>query len=247
MRALLPSIREDVDLSDFYGQDWLGVGGIRADMLCSVDGAATASGKSAGLQTPGDNRVFATLRRLSDVVLVGSRTAMIERYGPVEFAGPALAERRDRGLPDDLQIAVLSRSLDLDLEAPLFAEPLRRPIVLTVAAADGAAQRRGGEVADVAVCGEQDIDFGRVRAALADRGLTHVVCEGGPIVLTRLIEAGELDELCLSITPFLAGPPAPRIVAGHPWTGGLRRLGLHSLLEEDGALFLRYRTAAAVS
>jgi hypothetical protein len=34
---------------------------------------------------------------------------------------------------------------------------------------------------------------------------------------------------------------APRILSGPAWTGGTLPLALTGLLEEDGALFLRYR------
>ena len=47
-----------------------------------------------------------------------------------------------------------------------------------------------------------------------------------------------MDELCLTLSPMLAGPGPGRIVAGpeHPAV----RLALAGLLEEDGALFTRY-------
>lgn len=245
MRALMPVPAEDVDPLGAFGSDWLGVGGIRGVMLASVDGAATATGKSAGLQTPGDNRVFAALRQLADVVLVGSGTAEVEQYGPVEYLPPTVAARRAHGLVDQLEIAVLSRSLRLDPAGPLFADPSRRPLVVTVAAADAGLRRRLASVADVLICGEDDVDFARVRAELAGRGLRHVACEGGPTVLSAVAAHGQLDELCLSVTPFLAGPGAARIVAGPPWDGDLRGVELTMVLEEEGALFLRYRVDSA--
>ena len=58
-----------------------------------------------------------------------------------------------------------------------------------------------------------------------------MLCEGGPTLLTRVTEAGELDELCLSLPPMLVGPGAGRAVGGRPWTGGLRDLA--SLTEGD--------------
>ncbi|MGH8860700.1 MAG: dihydrofolate reductase family protein, partial [Jatrophihabitantaceae bacterium] len=94
--------------------------------------------------------------------------------------------------------------------------------------------------ADVLVCGDDDIDYAAVRHALAARGLTRVLCEGGPTILGRVLTSGELDELCLSVSPSAAGPGAGRIVAGAEWEAP-RTLRLAGLLEEDGALFLRYR------
>jgi len=55
---------------------------------------------------------------------------------------------------------------------------------------------------------------------------------------------GVVDELCLSISPILTGPGAIRIVAGATWPAQREGLRLTSLLEEDGALFARYRTEA---
>jgi riboflavin biosynthesis pyrimidine reductase len=74
--------------------------------------------------------------------------------------------------------------------------------------------------------------------------LTRVLCEGGPTVFTQAVAAGEVDEVCLSLSPLLAGPGPGRITAGAPWPSGTTRFALHGLLEEDGALFLRYRRGA---
>jgi len=51
-----------------------------------------------------------------------------------------------------------------------------------------------------------------------------------------------VDELCLTVSPMLAGPNnGPRIVAGQPWTAEVPpRLSLAGLLTEDDALFCRY-------
>src|SRR4051794_23271220 len=122
MRVLLPQPADDVDLHEFYAADWMDAGGLRVDFVSSVDGAAQAKGRSAGLQTPGDNRVFAALRDLADVVLVGSGTALVERYRGIRLDEQRLAIRRAYGLGDTLPIAVISRSLRMDPSLPLFAQ-----------------------------------------------------------------------------------------------------------------------------
>src|SRR3954469_22209734 len=114
MRALLPQSSADVDVHSFYAADWVETGGLRVDFVCSADGAAQAEGRSAGLQTPGDNRVFAALRDLADVVLVGAGTARAEGSRAVRLAPRRLALRREYGLSEQLPIAVTSRSLRLD-------------------------------------------------------------------------------------------------------------------------------------
>src|SRR3954470_8850244 len=98
MRALLPEPIDDVDVHEFYAAGWAEPGGLRVDFVTAVDGAAHASGRSAGLQTPGDNSVFAAQRDLADVVLVGAGTAVAEGYRAVRVSEQRLAERRRFGL-----------------------------------------------------------------------------------------------------------------------------------------------------
>jgi riboflavin biosynthesis pyrimidine reductase len=96
-------------------------------------------------------------------------------------------------------------------------------------------------VADVLVCGDGEVDLGAAIAALRDRGLARILCEGGPRLFGELARTGLVDELCLTFSPMLAGPGAERITAGASWPDGPRRFALAGLLEEDGALFARYR------
>jgi len=51
---------------------------VRANFVAGLDGAASAGGRSRGLQVPGDLEVFLALRGLADVVLLGAGTARIE-------------------------------------------------------------------------------------------------------------------------------------------------------------------------
>ena len=245
MRLLMPAPTpgdHDVDLHAHYGRDWLAAGGLRVNFVSSADGAATADGLSRGLQTSGDNKVFAALRDLADVVLAGGGTARAEGYAATSLSARRIALRRDHGLAEWLPIAVVSRSLRLDPSAPLFtaAPPQARTIVITCAAADAATRGALEQVADVAVCGDADVDLEVARRELERRGLVRILCEGGPTLFGDLAEAGVVDELCLSITPQLTGPGAGRIVAGQDWPAQARPLRLTGLLEEDGALFCRY-------
>lgn len=248
MRALLPApdpADSDLDLHAWYAADWLDRGGLRMNFVASVDGAATEDGRSRGLQTPGDNAVFGVLRDLADVVLAGAGTVRTEGYAAISLSARRSGIRRDLGLAERLPTAVVSRSLRLDPDSPLFTDaPVgARTIVLTCAAGDPAVRAALEPIADVVVCGEQDVDLPAARQALEQRGLRRILSEGGPTLFAQLAHDRVVDELCLSVTPILTGPGARRIVAGELWPGepiGLRLIGL---LEEDGALFCRYRTS----
>ena len=164
------------------------------------------------------------LRVLADVVLVGAGTARVEEYKPARRR-PSLAALRE-GRPETATIALVTRTLGLNLASPLFTEtpPDARTIVITCAASDAELRAEAAKVADVIVAGEETVDLGAALDALADRGLGRVLCEGGPHLLGDLAAAGLLDELCLSLSPTLAGPGASRIIAGQP-LGRPRRCG----------------------
>jgi riboflavin biosynthesis pyrimidine reductase len=87
-------------------------------MVASLDGAATVDGRSGGLSNEADQQVFAMLRAHADVILVGAGTARAEGYAPVrpESEGLRWAWLRD-GRPPSPPIAVVTRGLDLDLDA----------------------------------------------------------------------------------------------------------------------------------
>jgi riboflavin biosynthesis pyrimidine reductase len=243
MRALLPDFVDDPDPHALYAAGWLEEGGLRVNMISSADGAATAAGRSEGLQTPGDNRIFAALRDLADVVLVGASTAVIENYRPVEFDEVRAEIRARYGLAAQAPLALVSRSLRLDPGHRMFGGRTRT-IVYTCAATDPSVRRQLAAVADVVVCGDEDVDLPDVRADLTDRGLRRILSEGGPRLLSACAEAGALDELCLSVSPVLTGPGPIRIVNGSPWTSLAHPMQLTALLEEAGALFVRYRLSA---
>ncbi len=116
--------------------------------------------------------------------------------------------------------------------------------MVTSAAADPARVAEAAEVADVVVAGEERVEPRRALDELGRRGHAVVLCEGGPSLLAEVAAADVLDELCLSLSPLLAGGTARRILAG-PLPNAPVGLDLASVLEEEGVLFLRYlrRTA----
>ena len=236
MQSLIPAADAAADVHAHYAAGWVRDGGVRANFIASVDGAISAGGVSRGLQTKGDNRVFAALRDLADVILVGSGTAHAEGYAPVELSDVRVQRRAAHGFAGTLPTAVISGSLHLDAGAPLYQDPTT--LVLTTTRADPTV--RAALKAQVIDCGDGDVDLHEAVHALRERGLTRVLCEGGPTLLASMAAAGALDELCLTVSPLLAGPGSGRLTAGSAWDG-VRALGLVGLLAEDNALFCRYR------
>lgn len=242
MRGLLPTYAETVDLDAAYGypdhRPWL-----RANMVASADGAATVGGRSGGLSGAADRQVFGLLRALADVVLVGAGTVRAENYRPAQASPDHVAQRARRGMPPAPIIAVVSQRLDLDPEAPLFAKAEPPTIVVTSASAPPDQIAALGDVADLLVVGEHEVDLGHTVDALVNRGLTRILCEGGPTLLRHVAAAERLDELCLTVSPQLLGGHAPRILDGDLLLPP-QALELGQVLEDDGYLFLRYGRSA---
>jgi riboflavin biosynthesis pyrimidine reductase len=228
----------DADLAALYAYPSGPV--LRANMVTSADGAASLDGASAGLSSAADRHVFALLRTLADVILVGAGPARTEHYAPVRIRElwRHLREQRTPTPP----IAVITSRMDLDLTSALFtkAPPHAQTMIITTARA---AVPEGVDVAapiEVIRAGEETVDLAQAIQALHNRGYQHILAEGGPGILGQLTSADLLDELCLTIGPLLAGPGAPRIVTGPPAPSPVP-LSLAHVLEAEGFLLCRYR------
>jgi riboflavin biosynthesis pyrimidine reductase len=234
----------DDEITQAYQVEDRTVPHVRCNFVTSVDGAVEIDGQSKSLTTPEDSELFGRIRMLSDVVLVGAGTVRIEGYNPLKLGAARRKWRQDQGLAENPTLAIVSSRLDLDPINRVFAEAPIRPLVITHAAAPPDRAEALAEVADVLVCGEAEVDLHLVVAALAERGLPQILCEGGPHLLGALTDADLVDEMDLSLSPLLAGPGAGRITAG-AFDTVARRFVLRSVLgAEDGSLFLRYLRAS---
>ena len=211
---------------------------VRANMVASADGAATAGGRSAGLSGTADKLVFFVLRSLADVVLAGASTARTERYRKAQPVDLWPQLRDGRPVPP---IAVLTRRLDIDLGSPLFAADGPRTIVLTTELADPARLASAAKVADVVVAGADTVTANDAVGELTQRGFSRILLEGGPSLLAQFLDEGLLDELCRTISPVLEGGHSGRRITADLAPGdGLTGLRLASVLEDGGALLTRY-------
>ncbi len=257
MRRLHPGLREE-RLDDLYLElefpdPPAGLPYLYLDMVMSADGAATAGGRTGPLGGPADRLAFSRLREWCDAILVGAATVRIEHYGPPRPREDARHRRVDRGLAEVPRLVVVTASLDLDPGARLFSDPARRPLLLVPELADPQRRRRLEEVADIVPVesrggGEQRVEEHLVdlRAALAElrrQGLHRVLCEGGPILNSELLDNGLVHELFLTISPQIVGVSDRRIVEG-PLEHTPLGLQLLELREHEGELLCRYRVVS---
>ncbi|WP_242886207.1 pyrimidine reductase family protein [Actinomadura litoris] len=235
LRTLSP-LPGPVDLAERYAPPGRGRH-LRANMVAGLDGAAQRAGLSGGLGNAADRFLFSLLRGLADVVIVGAGTVRAEGYGPVR-PGEGWGGLRD-GRSAVPPLAVISRTLDLDFDAPVFTEAVEPTIVLAPAGAPAERLRAARERAEVITAGEATLDFAAALAALEARGHRRMLCEGGPSVLAGFVAAGLLDELCLTLSPLLLAGAATRILNGPPLPVP-EELSLAHALQDEDFLFLRY-------
>lgn len=240
MRRLFPEPAGEVDPVDAYDVPPAPEGRpfVRCNMISSVDGAIAVRGRSGMLGGPADRRLFHALRSLSDVILVGAGTMRAEGYGPARLADDLRERRAARGRPPVPPIAVVTRSCAFDWSAPFFTDAEERPLVVTTDECPEDARRRAEDVADVVVAGDQQVDLGVALAQLHDRGHRSVLLEGGPRLNAQMVDAGLLDELCLTFSPRLVSGDGPRVLAGRELPSPLQ-LDTVQVLEADGFFFYR--------
>lgn len=180
---------------------------LRTNFVSTLDGAAfDADGRSGSLGGDADTQVFALLRSLADVIIVGAGTARAEGYQAVH-ADEVDGELRARlGLSPIPPIAVVSKSLKIPAGLLVPGQ-----FVITTGDAPQAQLDALREMVDVIAVGTGQIDWAQVFEQFAARGLNRLLCEGGPTLHGQLVELDLIDELCLSIAPIMAAGPAPRI------------------------------------
>lgn len=217
---------------------WLAV-----NFVASVDGAVEIEGRSGGLSSAADQRVFRLGRELADVVLVGAGTAMAERFRGVRPDEVSADRRHRHGLEPIPPIAVVTTGASLPPDAPVVLDTVVPSYVITCATCPSElreAWTRAG--ARVVVAGDAAVDLGAALEVLAASGARRIGCEGGPRLCGALLHAGLVDELRLTISALLVAGHADRIVSGDAL--GPLSVRLASVVTDADNLMLRYLLSA---
>lgn len=205
---------------------------LRINLIASVSGdAAGTDGTSETLSNPADRAILRAIRDVADAVVVGAASVRAEGYR----------------VPLKAKLVVVTGSGDLSGHR-IAPERADRVIVVCPAAALARVEESLGD----SLCGLATIlvvpDVGgritpaAIVEALHARGLSSLICEGGPSLAGQFLHDRLVDELCLSTSPVVIG-------SGLPVFGTERfdasRLSLSQLLIDDrSALYARWRVEA---
>ena len=202
-------------------------------MVASLDGSATSAGRSGGLGGEADRDVFHALRSLPDAILAGAATVRAERYRPPRPRPDGVAPR----------LVIVSASLNLPADLPCMAEGhgSRPPLVITTESSPLPEREALSDRAEIAVLEGERVDPRAALAALADRGVGVVLCEGGPRLLGQFVAADVVDEWYLTVAAVAVLGDAGRITAFDQEV--VRRYRLRSVLHDGDDLMLAYERA----
>lgn len=180
-------------------------------LAASLDGrTATATGESRWITGPEARRKVHAMRLNHDAVMVGSGTALAD--------DPDLTVR-DLGAHRQPVRVVLDRLLRHVPDSRLGRTARETPVWLLHGPAAPPAARSGWEATGATLIEVPEaagqLDLTAALLALAQRGLTCILSEGGATVAAALIKAGLVDDLALFTGSVLIGGD------GHPSLGGL--------------------------
>jgi diaminohydroxyphosphoribosylaminopyrimidine deaminase/5-amino-6-(5-phosphoribosylamino)uracil reductase len=173
-------------------------------LAVSADGKAGLSGRQPVAITAERARARAhRLRSMNDAIVVGVGTVLAD--DPLLTCRlPGLAKRSPVRVVLDSRLSVPldSRLVSTAAEVPLWlvtseAAPVDREMAL---------RDRGAEVIRVATSVTERIDVGAALQAVAGRGITRAMLEGGPILAASFLGEDMVDEIALFHSNKVVGP-----------------------------------------
>jgi 5-amino-6-(5-phosphoribosylamino)uracil reductase len=216
---------------------------ILCNFAMSADGKIASPDRShISLGSAEDKRRMSLLRRQADAVLVGGASFRACPEAMIE-APSHLLDSPTRQVP--IWNIVLTKSLNLPLDAPAFSDARVRPLVITEG---GSAPRHpwGDRVEVIAL---PEVSPRAVIDILSTRGVQTLLLESGGDVTSQFLHAGLIDELYLTITPLvLAGRDAPTPAGGAAFPpASAPRLTLLEATVRGSEVFLHYRVIPSPS
>lgn len=233
-------------LADLYAYP-AGQTTVRANMVATIDGAATGTdGLSGGINNPADFVVFQVLRTLAQVVLVGAGTARKEGYRHIKAPAALNHLREASGITAPLELALVSRSGELPASLLEQGPGLPKPIVFTTAAGRSRLLQDHGQARVIVAERDGSVDLPTVLERLKELGLSRILTEGGPSLLAQFIDQGLLHELCLTTVNLLHPGSSLGITSAPAMAPQIHGADLGSLLYGGGTVLANWKIANRV-
>jgi len=197
---VIPRTLSSVRIADDGAEEWMSRryavesdDYVRLNMITTITGATSGEdGTSETITSRTDRYVLGAVRRAADVVVVGAQTVRAEGYL----------------LPKSARLAIVTNSGDLGEDGLRTEGREGRPPAIVLCPADRADDVRTALAGQPVEVRPVDAEGGRLAprdivSALQAEGLRRIVCEGGPGLATQFVEAGIVDEICVTVSPVL--------------------------------------------
>lgn len=202
---------------------------VRMNMLGSLNGRVTGpDGTSDSLSNRADRRILRTIRSLSDAVVVGAQTVRQERHATTR----------------PTRLCVITSSGDLAGHRIHPDDAAELVYVCTVTSARERVHETmpGANIITLGTDDSGQLRLSDVIAELGNRGMHQLVVEGGGQLISQFLDAGLLDEICLTQAPVFGPSDAPTLPSSTLGTAFARELVL-----EDSLGYLYQRLFASTS
>jgi len=187
------------------------------------------------------------LRSTVDAILCGAQTLRSENVdlgpGPKRFR----EQRLKAGLPEFPLRVLVSGSGRVDPRAKIFSRKFSPIVILTTRKAPAHRLARLRDRAHLEIVGAEEADLDRALRLLRDKWkVGRLLVEGGGVLNDAFFRAGFIDELHLTVCPFVAGGrSSPTISDGKGFLrlAEARGYALQSARRKGAELFLVFRSA----
>ncbi len=210
-----------------------------SNLAISLDGRiADRTSPSKPLGTPLDRRTMQVIRKMSDVILVGAGT--LRAHPRTMKISSKLAATRKQ--PANV---IISANADFDPDWDFWKDPSVVRLVFTTERSLAKAVERSADRALVFAAGQGDkVEMKLVFEKLKALAFKNVLVEGGGEIMAEVLAAGFLQELYVTLTPWILGGRAnPSLVMGDStlWS----RLELKKQRKIGQEIYLHYRVKGA--
>jgi len=219
-------------------------------MAMTADGKITSAAReSVRLAGPRDRELLDRLRADADAVLHGGTTIRVDDPPMRIRSEERIRARVAAGRPPHPLQVVVSRTLALPFEGRFFNEPdVERLVVTGPSPAEDRVRAASAHAGVVRARGE-DATAEEILRILEAHGARRVLSEGGGALNFILFAAGAVDEIYVTIAPWILGggrAPTPVDGAGLPWSERVA-LEIAEMEREGNEIYVRYRVRGASS
>lgn len=238
IHPLPEKILSEDEISQLYS--WPDKAWIRASMVQTLDGSVTdETQRTVTISDDADKFVFRLLRQLSEVIIIGSKTAQSEPYLHIKINEKNKEIRRKLKLTQKPRVAIVSNHLNFTKEWLKSRVDDDQPIIYTSQSSEANIKAFIG-LAEFVFCGQKEVDLKSVKQDLVRRSFKRILCEGGPTLLHALFKDYLVDELDLTInTQFATGDKITTLLNGAEFRVPITFKPQH-VLQQGNSILLKY-------